>query len=105
MMLSAIFFEKALYAILTLAGSLIVVIYKLFNGSLKKDFELQEKKLDEKFNKKFEALNLKINDLTNEMSSFKKHENNNYLQQNNLIKRLIKKLNIKLIRLIKIKYV
>lgn len=99
-MLSAVFFEKAVWAFFALVASLIAVIYKLFNGSLQKDLKIQkeiikdelENKFEFKFNKKIETLEGEISKLRDEIKSFKKHENNNTIYQTKLLKEVLFKL-------------
>lgn len=99
-MLSAIFFEKAIWAFFALVASLIAVIYKLFNGSLQKDLKIQkeaikdelETKFEAKFNKKIEGLEGEVAKLREEIASFKKHENNNSTYQAKLLKKVLFKL-------------
>lgn len=99
-MLSAVFFEKAVWAFFALVASLIAVIYKLFNGSLQKDLKIQketikdelETKFEAKFNKKIETLEGEVGKLRDEIASFKKHENKNSLYQTRLLKKVLFKL-------------
>jgi hypothetical protein len=99
-MLSAIFFEKAIWAFFALVGSLIAVIYKLFNGSLQKDLKIQKEiikdeleiKFDAKFNKKIETLENKVSCLRDEIMSLKKHESNNAVNQSKLLNKILIKL-------------
>ena len=99
-MLSAVFFEKAVWAFFALVASLIAVIYKLFNGSLQKDLKIQkesikdelETKFEVKFNKKIEGLEDEVGKLRDEMKSFKNHENKNALYQTKLLKKVLFKL-------------
>ena len=99
-MLSAVFFEKAVWAFFALVASLIAVIYKLFNGSLQKDLKIQketikdelETKFEAKFNKKIENLESEVSKLREEIKSFKKHENNNAIYQTKLLKKVLYKL-------------
>lgn len=99
-MLSAVFFEKAVWAFFALVASLIAVIYKLFNGSLQKDLKIQEEsikneletKFEAKFNKKVESLEIEVGRLRDEIASFKKHENNNSTYQAKLLKKVLFKL-------------
>jgi uncharacterized protein YlxW (UPF0749 family) len=99
-MLSAVFFEKAVWAFFALVASLIAVIYKLFNGSLQKDLKIQKEtikdeleiKFENKFNKKIESLEDEVGKLRNEIKSFKAHENNNSIYQTNLLKKVLFKL-------------
>jgi len=99
-MLSAVFFEKAVWAFFALVASLIAVIYKLFNGSLQKDLKIQketikdelETKFEAKFNKKIENLESEVSKLRDEIKSLKKHENNNAIYQTKLLKKVLYKL-------------
>lgn len=99
-MLSAVFFEKAIWAFFALVASLIAVIYKLFNGSLQKDLKIQkesiknelEKEFEARFNKKIETLEDEVSGLRDEFASFKKHENNNAVNQTKLLNKILNKL-------------
>jgi negative regulator of replication initiation len=99
-MLSAVFFEKAVWAFFALVSSLIAVIYKLFNGSLQKDLKIQketikdelETKFETKFNKKIETIEDEVGKLRDEIKSFKNHENNNSIYQTKLLKKVLYKL-------------
>ena len=99
-MLSALFFEKALYGFFALVISLIAVIYKLFNGSLQKDLTIQkqsikkelETEFETKFNGEVETLKVEVGKLRDEIKSFKNHENVNAIIQIKLLKKVLFKL-------------
>lgn len=99
-MLSAVFFEKAIWAFFGLVASLIAVIYKLFNGSLQKDLKIQKETIKDelevrfeiKFDKKIGTLEGEVGKLRTEIESFKKHENNNATSQKQLLNQILRKL-------------
>lgn len=98
--MSAVFLEKAFWGFLALVTALITVIYRLFNGSLNKDLDLRENKLEIRLEKKFEDklveeiknFNEKYEHLEKQLLSLKNHENNNSKIQVKLLKQLLSKL-------------
>lgn len=91
--MSAVFLEKAFWGFLALVAALIAVIYRLFNGSLNKDLELRENKLELRLEKKFEdKLTREVKKLQDQMEALKRHETNNAKLQINLLRQLLAKL-------------
>lgn len=97
-----VFYQTAFWGFLGLVGALIVVIYKLFGGKLDTDLQLKlaitKDQLKEHFKKEYtdqiEKLEEKVDKMSNELASFKRHEDSNSKIQVDLTKKLLKKLDV-----------
>lgn len=97
-----LFYEKSFWGFVALVFALVGVIYNLFKNGLSKDLLLNKvaikADLEEHFEKKYleeiKSLKSEVKDLTRNLESFKRHENNNAKIQIDLTKRLLKKMDI-----------
>ncbi len=94
------FYIQAFWGFLVLVAALVAVIYNLFNSKLEEKFKNQAneiedkitKEFEEKFNKKIEKLGADILAVKNEVESIKNHDKNTNKFQNDLLERILKKL-------------
>jgi uncharacterized protein YlxW (UPF0749 family) len=93
-----LFYQQAFWGFLALVAALIAVVYNLFKNGLGKDLLIQKNSIKEELRVEFSAevksLKTEIANLSKELESFKRHEDNNARMQIDLTKKLIKRLDI-----------
>jgi len=98
--MSDLFLEKAFWFVAALVLSLVAVIYRLFNGSIQKDLKIQKGDLRNELIKYFEIkfatdindLKTKFKEVKLELESFKRHDDNNSKMQNDILTKILRKL-------------
>lgn len=97
-----LFYEKAFWGFLALVSAFVVVIYRMFNSGIDKDFKIKKTEIKEELKAHFEkefideikSLEKKVEEVRAELKLFKNNENNHYKVQIDLTKKLLNKLDI-----------